>query len=163
MTEDNARKVYADIIDLPHHQSTARKHMSLYDRAAQFASYKALSGYEDMVIEEARSVDSEIELSENEISIINAVIGEISERTANGDHPTVCVTYFKPDQVPAGVTGDNLKYWNDMMKYEAGNFENYCEKEKMRVIHTPHEHDLMMDDDSLAIIVPEFFRSIGIE
>ena len=108
MTEDNARKVYADIIDLPHHQSTARKHMSLYDRAAQFASYKALSGYEDMVIEEARSVDSEIELSENEISIINAVIGEISERTANGDHPTVSVTYFKPDHHKKGGSYETL-------------------------------------------------------
>lgn len=108
MTEDNARKVYADIIDLPHHQSTARKHMSLYDRAAQFASYKALSGYEDMVIEEARSVDSEIELSENEISIINAVIGEISERTANGDHPTVSVTYFKPDHHKDGGRYETL-------------------------------------------------------
>ena len=108
MTEDNTRKVYADIIDLPHHQSTARKHMSLYDRAAQFASYKALSGYEDMVIEEARSVDSEIELSENEISIINAVIGEISERTANGDRPTVSITYFKPDHHKKGGSYETL-------------------------------------------------------
>lgn len=73
------------------------------------------------------------------------------------------VTYFKPDQVPAGVTGDNLKYWNDMMKYEAGNYENYCDIAKMQVIHTPHEHDLMMDDDSLAIIIPTFFKSIGME
>ena len=73
------------------------------------------------------------------------------------------VTYFKPDQVPAGVTGDNLKYWNDMMKYEAGNFENYCDRKNMQVIHTPHEHDLMMDDDSLAIIIPTFFKSIGME
>ena len=71
------------------------------------------------------------------------------------------VTYFKPDQVPVGVTGDNLRYWNDMMKYEAGNFENYCDTDKLLVIHTPHEHDLMMDDDSLAIIVPQFFKSLG--
>jgi len=108
MTEENARKAYADIIDLPHHQSTVRKHMSLYDRAAQFASYKALSGYEDMVIEEARAVDSEIELSENEISIINAVIGEISDRTAGGDHPTVSVTYFKPDHHKKGGRYETL-------------------------------------------------------
>ena len=51
MSKENARSVYADIIDLPYHQSITRKHMSLYDRAAQFASYKALSGYEDMVAE----------------------------------------------------------------------------------------------------------------
>ena len=70
------------------------------------------------------------------------------------------VTYFKPDQVPAGVTGDNLKYWNNMMLFEAGNFENYCDKDKLKIIHTPHEHDLMMDDPSLDIIVPEFFKAI---
>ena len=65
------------------------------------------------------------------------------------------VTYFKPDQIPAGVTGDNRKYWEKMMEFEAGNYENYCDKAKLHIIHTPHEHDLMMDDESLDIIVPE--------
>ena len=108
MTDKNARSVYADIIDLPHHQSAARKHMSLYDRAAQFASYKALSGYEDMVAEESRITDGEIELSENEIDLINAVIGEISDRIANGEHPTVSVTYFKPDRHKQGGSYETL-------------------------------------------------------
>ena len=40
---------YADIIDLPHHQSEGRKHMSLYDRAAQFSPFAALTGYEAAV------------------------------------------------------------------------------------------------------------------
>ncbi len=47
--ENNARSVYADIIDLPHPVSAKHPQMSLHDRAAQFASYKALSGYEDMI------------------------------------------------------------------------------------------------------------------
>lgn len=71
------------------------------------------------------------------------------------------VTYFKPDEIPAGVTGDNFRYWSSMMQYEAGNYENYCERDKMKIIHTPHEHDLMMDDPSLDIIVPEFFNLNG--
>ena len=108
MTKENARSVYADIIDLPHHQSSARKHMSLYDRAAQFASYKALSGYEEMVAVESRAVDGEIELSENEIDIINAMIGEISDRIANGELPTVSITYFKPDCHKKGESYDKL-------------------------------------------------------
>ena len=70
------------------------------------------------------------------------------------------VTYFKPDQIPAGVTGDNRQYWTKMMEFEAGNFENYCDKSKLHIIHTPHEHDLMMDDASLDIIVPEIFKII---
>lgn len=45
---------YDDIIDLPHHQSTTRPHMSLHDRAAQFAPFAALSGYEEAIEETAR-------------------------------------------------------------------------------------------------------------
>ena len=70
------------------------------------------------------------------------------------------VTYFKPDQIPAGVTGDNRKYWEKMMEFEAGNYENYCDKSKLHIVHTPHEHDLMMDDASLDIIVPELYEII---
>ncbi len=108
MTKEDASSVYADIIDLPYHKSITRKHMSLYDRAAQFASYKALSGYEDMVAEESRTVDGEIELSENEIDLINAMIGEISDRITNGDHPIVTVTYFKPDRYKKGGSYETL-------------------------------------------------------
>ena len=50
--KQNARIVYADIINLPHFQSTKRPHMSLYDRAAQFAPFAALTGFDDMVTEE---------------------------------------------------------------------------------------------------------------
>lgn len=99
---EDAKTVYADIIHLPHHQSSKRKRMFLCDRAAQFASYKALSGYEDMVAEEARLTDRKIELSESEIDVINAVIAEIADRIANGDHPVAGVTFFKPDAHKSG-------------------------------------------------------------
>ena len=71
------------------------------------------------------------------------------------------VTYFKPDEIPAGVSDDNKKYWMKMMEFDAGNFENYCDKSKLHIIHTPHEHDLMMDDASLDIIVPELYKIIS--
>ncbi len=54
--EPDPKIVYADIIDMPHHQSLAHPHMSLYDRAAQFAPFAALTGYEDMINEEAKKV-----------------------------------------------------------------------------------------------------------
>lgn len=108
MNAKDARSIYADIIDLPHHQSRKRKHMPLQDRAAQFASYKSLSGYEDMVAEEARWTDSELELSENETDVINAVIGEIGDRITNGDHPAVGVTYFKPDKFKQGGSYETM-------------------------------------------------------
>ncbi|MBO4915557.1 MAG: hypothetical protein J5449_10160, partial [Oscillospiraceae bacterium] len=73
------------------------------------------------------------------------------------------LTYFKPREVPAGIGGDNLKYWEKMMEFEAGNYENFCDRDKLRIIMTPHEHDLMMDDPSLDIIVPQMMKDIGLD
>ena len=70
------------------------------------------------------------------------------------------MTYFKPDEIPAGATGEDSKYWKKMMQFEAGNFENYCDKNNLQIIHTPHEHDLMMDEQSLDIIVPIILEKI---
>lgn len=108
MNNDNAKIKYADIINLPHHQSATRKHMSLYDRAAQFAPFAALTGYDEMVAEEARQTDCEIELTENEIEIINGIIAEISQILENGGHPTVTVIYFKPDPHKSGGRYETL-------------------------------------------------------
>ncbi len=48
---------YDDIINLPHHRSCERPHMSLRDRAAQFAPFAALTGYEDAIDETARMAE----------------------------------------------------------------------------------------------------------
>lgn len=49
---------YDDIIDLPHHQSATRPHMSLYDRAAQFAPFAALNGHAAVIAHTAeRHID----------------------------------------------------------------------------------------------------------
>lgn len=40
---------YDDIIDMPHHVSTKRAQMSMHDRAAQFAPFSALVGYEEAI------------------------------------------------------------------------------------------------------------------
>ncbi|MBQ9680720.1 MAG: hypothetical protein IJV48_08585 [Ruminococcus sp.] len=108
MDTKRAREIYADIIDLPHHQSATRKHMSLYDRAAQFAPFAALSGFDAMVNEEARLTDSRIELSESEIDMINGVITEISAIIENGGHPAVTAVYFKPDLYKDGGKYERL-------------------------------------------------------
>lgn len=68
------------------------------------------------------------------------------------------VTYFKPERTPAAAEGDVLKYWQEMMKLQAGNYENYCEKDKLEVILTPREHDEMMAPDALDIIVPKLYQ-----
>lgn len=54
---------YKDIIHLPHKQSATRPHMAISDRAAQFAPFSALVGYDDAVKETARLADSRRELA----------------------------------------------------------------------------------------------------
>lgn len=51
---------YADIIDLPHFHDPARPFMSMHDRAAQFAPYKALG--EDLTGEVAEEDGYTVEL-----------------------------------------------------------------------------------------------------
>ena len=50
---------YDDIINLPHHVSKRHPQMSMWNRAAQFAPFAALTGYEDAIKDSAQ---------ENEIS-----------------------------------------------------------------------------------------------
>ena len=57
MTVDNSFP-YEDIIGLPHHQSARHPHMSLRDRAAQFAPFAALSGHAAVI---ANAADRHIE------------------------------------------------------------------------------------------------------
>lgn len=54
MTGKNNIHNYEDIINLPHHQSKTRPHMSIYDRAAQFSPFSALTGYDDVLKDAAK-------------------------------------------------------------------------------------------------------------
>lgn len=56
---------YDDILNLPHHVSPTRHHMSMQERAAQFQPFRALTGYEDAIREAARLTEERIELTEN--------------------------------------------------------------------------------------------------
>lgn len=47
-----AEEDYGDIINMPHHVSMKRPHMTMEGRAAQFASFAALKGY-DRAIKDA--------------------------------------------------------------------------------------------------------------
>ena len=49
--EEKKTDKYDDIIDLPHHVSEKRHHMSNHDRAAQFAPFAALTGFEEEIDE----------------------------------------------------------------------------------------------------------------
>lgn len=100
--EPNPRDVYADIIDHPHWVSPTHPQMSLYDRAAQFAPFAALSGYDEMIGEEARLLDNRIELSEEELEELNRKLSEITEAIGQRNQPVTTITYFVQDPLKPG-------------------------------------------------------------
>ncbi len=91
---------YDDIINLPHHVSATRPHMSSVDRAAQFSPFAALVGYDATILETARLTDEEIELSPDQIEALDARIQTVSQ--AMDTRPLITVTYFIPDELKSG-------------------------------------------------------------
>ncbi len=69
--------------------------MSIEDRAAQFSPFAAVVGYDDAVEETARYTDSMIELSEDEIVLLNDALARLRESI--DEKPQIRVTYFMPD------------------------------------------------------------------
>ena len=100
--EPDPRIVYADIIDLPHHQSPTRPRMSLYDRAAQFAPFAALTGYDEMIVEEARETNTGIVLEDWELEQLNQKLTLIADVLEDGNKPRLTFTVFVPDERKAG-------------------------------------------------------------
>lgn len=139
---------YEDIIHLPHHQSECRPKMSVRDRAAQFAPFAALVGYEQMV-QETEGVllaDRRRILSEDERSTLDRKMQILQEQIAV--HPEIEVTYFienfienemggayavyagrirRIENVPAAIVFmDGKRIWvGDIACMESGIFERY--------------------------------------
>ena len=85
---------YQNIIDLKRPASKYSK-MSLHDRAAQFAPFSALEGYEDEIDEESRFTESFNILDEESIRIINNKLVFLSDKLKN--FPEVIIVYFLKD------------------------------------------------------------------
>lgn len=90
---------YQSILKQPYQKSTNRKHMSLNDRAAQFAPFAALTGYEESIHEVGRLTDQKQNLSQEAKSIINAKLQFI---ITNNLQEEVTFTYFIPDAKKQG-------------------------------------------------------------
>ena len=91
---------YDDIINLPHHVSPTRQRMSMHDRAAQFAPFAALVGYDDAVAETARLTEARPELDEQEQQAINERLAYIADHIH--EQPEVRIKYFVPDERKSG-------------------------------------------------------------
>lgn len=93
-------KDYSDIINMPHHVSNNRPQMSMRDRAAQFAPFAALTGYDDAVRETARQTNQKIELLDEQVAILNEKILFLIEKIK--DNLEITITYFIPDKKKEG-------------------------------------------------------------
>lgn len=97
MTESNK---YADIIHMPHPVSSRHAAMTNLDRAAQFAPFAALTGYEEEIAETARLTTPRIELTESQQQVLDRKYQYLQAHIR--EQPTVTVTYFQPDLLKAG-------------------------------------------------------------
>ena len=91
---------YRDIIDLPHYTSPTRPRMPLIDRAAQFASFAALVGYDAAIKETGRLTSEKIELCEDELFTLNEKFKLLQQDIKSC--PEITITYFKPDERKQG-------------------------------------------------------------
>lgn len=91
---------YRDIIALPHHVSRTRAQMPIRNRAAQFAPFAALTGYDGVIAETARTTSEKPGLSEEMGEIIDYKLRTIVERI--NEAPRVAITYFVRDKLKSG-------------------------------------------------------------
>lgn len=106
LQEASAEQVYADIIGLPHHVSQIHPPMPMLNRAAQFAPFAALTGYEAAVEETARLTEDEVYLDESEIAVLNEKLVRLE--AVLPEHPEVQITYFRPDEKKAGGSYETI-------------------------------------------------------
>ena len=91
---------YNEIMGLPHHVSKTRPQMPMSDRAAQFAPFAALTGYDAAIKETGRLTDERIELDVEALSALDMKYQLLME--ALDEAPEVTITYFQPDERKAG-------------------------------------------------------------
>ena len=91
---------YDDIKHLTRPQYDDLRPMSMLDRAAQFSPFAALVGYDEAVAETARLNDSKAELTEDEMSELNANLNRLLDNV--DEQPQISVTYFVPDEKKSG-------------------------------------------------------------
>ena len=102
MKKLNSTGKYEDIIKLPHHVSKKYPQMTMESRAAQFAPFAALVGYEDAVKETARLTKKRIELNEEEKNILDMKLQMLKEQMHVQIYPEISVIYFVPDSKKDG-------------------------------------------------------------
>ena len=91
---------FADMLDLPRPVSSKHPPMTRLNRAAQFAPFAALTGYEAVIRETGRLTEKEVELSEDRKTELDEKLRQLREQISEA--PEVTIIYFRPDERKAG-------------------------------------------------------------
>lgn len=91
---------YEDILELPHPVSKTHPQMPRRDRAAQFAPFAALTGYEEAVREAARLTEEKMILDEDSKEQLDWKLRCLQEKVK--EKPTITVMYFLKDEKKKG-------------------------------------------------------------
>lgn len=94
------RNPYEDMLELPHPVSKTHPQMPRRDRAAQFAPFAALTGYEEAVREAARITEEKMILDEDSKEQLDWKLRCLQEKVK--EKPTITVTYFLEDEKKKG-------------------------------------------------------------
>lgn len=98
---------YLGIIDHEHHVSSRHPRMSALDRAAQFAPFAALTGYDSVIHEIGRPTQEKMELDEMQMLHLNEAMMTIEGRLS--ERPRVSLTRFVPDTRKKGGSYESLE------------------------------------------------------
>lgn len=89
---------YEDILYLEHHVSKKHPQMSIYNRAAQFAPFAALTGHQAAIEEAARVTDIRMELDEEMKEQLNVKLQKIVSEPGQ----RIQLVYYVPDGRKSG-------------------------------------------------------------
>ena len=92
--------------------------MSQHNRAAQFAPFAALAGYEASIKEAARITEKQISLDDNAKETLNIKLNFIKEYV--NTRPYVTIIYFVPDNKKLG--GEYVEYTGNVRT-----IDEYCQ------------------------------------
>lgn len=91
---------YSDIIDIAYAVPPRHRPMSLHDRAAQFAPFAALTGFDMIIADQARYTEAKPELCDDDADSLDKSFCELYERLP--EQPLVTLTYFVKDKYKQG-------------------------------------------------------------
>ncbi len=138
---------YEDIINLEHVTSQRHARMSVRNRAAQFAPFAALIGFDDEIEETGRYTDVRIEQDENAKDALDERMQILVEYVSQ--HPKVRLTYFVPDMLKSGGS----------YRTETGNLKKIDEYERKIVMMSGNEIPI----DDIFSLESDIFRMYGID